>query len=183
VSERRSYGTGSLFARTDSAGRETWYGQWRAGGRQVRRALGPKRAPGSREGLTRAQAEARMRHLMAEVKPTTGADRHAVTIAQAGELYLAHLKRAGRKTATRTAVASALRVHLEPFFADKTMGAIRHENVVDLVAVLERRGVGPKSIRNYVGILSALFNYARAPQRRWCSSNPCEGLELPAGPR
>jgi hypothetical protein len=35
---RRSYGTGSLYVRRDSAGRETWYGQWRAGAKLVKRA-------------------------------------------------------------------------------------------------------------------------------------------------
>ena len=58
----------------------------------------------------------------------------------------------------------------------------RHEDVVDLLAVLEGKGLSPKSIRNVIATLSALFNFARAPQRRWASANPCEGLELPAVP-
>jgi integrase len=33
-----------------------------------------------------------------------------------------------------------------------------------------------------VATLSALFNFARAPQRRWASANPCERVELPAVP-
>jgi len=45
--------------------------------------------------------------------------------------------------------------------------------------LLERRGLSAKSIHNYVGTLPALFNYARAPQRRWAAANPCEGVELP----
>ncbi len=103
----------------------------------------------------------------------------SLTVAVAGERYQHHLRRAGRKRSTVAAVESALRVHLEPFFAGRTLDAICHDDVVDLVAVLERRGLGPKSIRNYVGTLSALFNHARAPQRRWAAVNPCEGVELP----
>jgi integrase len=103
----------------------------------------------------------------------------SLTVAAAGERYQRHLKRAGRKRSTVAAVESALRVHLVPFFGDKALNAICHDDVVDLVAVLERRGLGPKSIRNYVGTLSALFNYARAPRRRWAAANPCEGIELP----
>ena len=32
VVNRRSYGTGTLYARRDGNGRETWYGSWRVGG-------------------------------------------------------------------------------------------------------------------------------------------------------
>ncbi len=39
---RRSYGTGSLDVRTDSAGRETWYGKWHANGRRVKRTHRPQ---------------------------------------------------------------------------------------------------------------------------------------------
>jgi hypothetical protein len=53
---RRSYGTGNLRVR-----RGAWVGQWRIGGRQVSRKLGPVRKPGDREGLTRKQAEAELR--------------------------------------------------------------------------------------------------------------------------
>ena len=30
--------------------------------------------------------------------------------------------------------------------------------------------------------LSALFTFAKAPRRRWATTNPCEGVELPAVP-
>ena len=54
---RRSYGTGSLFVESDGRGRESWYGKWYVAGQRVQRKLGTKRPRGSREGLTRAQAE------------------------------------------------------------------------------------------------------------------------------
>jgi hypothetical protein len=34
---RRSYGSGSLIARADGNGAETWYGLWRTGSRRVKR--------------------------------------------------------------------------------------------------------------------------------------------------
>ena len=59
---RRPYGAGSLYARGD-----VWYAHWRAdGGLQVKRRVGPMRVEGSREGLTRRQAEAELRRLIAE---------------------------------------------------------------------------------------------------------------------
>ncbi len=42
MAARRSYGTGSLYVRKDSTGRETWYGKWHSNGRRVKRAIGPK---------------------------------------------------------------------------------------------------------------------------------------------
>ncbi len=32
MAARRAYGTGALRVRADSAGRESWYGQWRCEG-------------------------------------------------------------------------------------------------------------------------------------------------------
>jgi hypothetical protein len=61
MASRRSYGTGSLYFRTDTAGRETWYGHCRANGRQINRRIGPTRVDAGRDGLTRTQAEAELR--------------------------------------------------------------------------------------------------------------------------
>jgi integrase len=178
---RRSYGTGSLYVRADRNGRETWYGHWRVNGRQLKRRVGPKRVAGSRDGLTRPQAEAELRRLMStETASKPVAQRLGVH--EAGEHYIAHLNRAGRKRSTLTAVESGLRVHIVPFFGTALLDSIRHEDVRDFAAALEAKGLKPKSVRNYVGTLSALFNYAKGPQRRWATENPCDGLELPGVP-
>jgi integrase len=74
AAKRRSYGTGSLIVRVDRAGREVWYGKWRANGRQVMRRIAPKRGGAAKDGLTRTQAEGELRRLMDEVRvaPTVG---------------------------------------------------------------------------------------------------------------
>jgi hypothetical protein len=69
-----------------------------------------------------------------EVAPRVG---HSLTVAAAGDRYQRHLMRLGRKRSTITAVESALRVHLVPFYGEKALG---HEDVADLVAVLEAAG-------------------------------------------
>jgi hypothetical protein len=53
------------------------------------RKLGPVRRPGTREGLTRTQAEKRLRELMETIQVTTDPDR---TVAIAGEALLAQLE-------------------------------------------------------------------------------------------
>jgi integrase len=179
---RRAPGTGSILVRRDSAGREMYYGKWTAeGGAQVKRRLGPKRVASTAVGLTRFQAEAELRKQMAEVKVAAQASER-LTVKEVGARYLAHLKRLGRKRSTLISVESTIRVHLSPFFADRSLSAISHHDVADLVSVMEERSLSPKSIANYVGTLSALFAYAMGPQRNWAKSNPCRGAELPKIP-
>ena len=150
----------------------------------VRRRAGqtpdrPEAVEGSRDGLTRRAAEAELRRLTAEVKPIIPAS-EALTIGEVGRRYIAYLDRAGRKLATRTAAQSTLRVHPEPYFGDGPR--VTHEDVVNLMGTMEQKGVGPKSIRNYLGTLSALYRFAMHPRRKWATANPCDGVELPAVP-
>ena len=49
---KRTYGSGSVVVH-----RGSWYGRWWIGTRYVKRKLGAIREPGTREGLTRKQAE------------------------------------------------------------------------------------------------------------------------------
>lgn len=176
---RRSYGTGSLLIRTDSAGRELWYGKWRSNGRQAMRKIGPKRGGAVKEGLTRAQAEGELRRLIAEVR-VTPAPGELLNVGEVARRYLVHSERRGRKPSTLRNVESEVRVHIAPFFGTKSLDAIGPGDVLDFVVMLEDGDLSPKSIRNVIGTLSALFNFAKAPQRRWASRNPCEGVELPA---
>jgi integrase len=157
--------------------RDSWY----AGGRRVKRRIGSKRASGSRHGLTQAQAEAELRRLIGatQVKPRSG---ERPTVEEVTARYVAHAERRGRKRSTCQDIESIERGHLRPFFRGRSLDAIEAEDVLDLIATLEGKGLAPKTIRNVVATLSALFNFARAPQRRWASANPCVGLELPAVP-
>ena len=90
--------------------------------------------------------------------------------------------RQARKPSTLIAFESIVRFHLVPFFGERSVQSITHHDVADLVAVMEARGLAPKSVHNYIGTLSALFNFAAAPRRGWATSNPCRGAELPAIP-
>jgi len=74
---RRVYGTGSIV---EHAG--AFYGKWRVDGRQVKRKLGAVRQPRAQGGLTRKQAERRLRELMAET--VAPASSEALTFEQAG---------------------------------------------------------------------------------------------------
>jgi integrase len=181
MASRRSYGTGSLYVRTDNAGRETWYGHWRANGRQIKRRIGPKRVDAGRGGLTRTQAEAELRRLIGETQVRPRA-RERLSVDEVARRYRLDAERRGRKRSTVQNIESETRVHLVPFFGDRALDAITAEDVVDLVIVLEDKDLAPKTIRNVVATLSALFNFALAPRRGWATTNPCVGVDLPAVP-
>ncbi|HEX8159191.1 MAG TPA: hypothetical protein VF526_17535 [Solirubrobacteraceae bacterium] len=115
-SAKRAYGSGSIYEH-----RGSWYGRWRPapGAPQVKRKLGPKRTRGGTDGLTRSQAEARMRELMATESTAAAVARSragAYTVKQLGELYIANARKLGRKESTLTDYAMCVRLHLAPFF-------------------------------------------------------------------
>ncbi len=89
-SAKRAYGSGSIFE-VDG----TWYGKWRVDGRQVKRRIGPKRTRGEADGITKSQAEARLREFMAEVaaddirsRSAKVRSRNGYTIQELGDLFI-----------------------------------------------------------------------------------------------
>ena len=93
ATRRRPSGTGALFVRVDSAGRETWYGKWRVGESQVKRRLGVKRAPGSSIGLTAREAEAALRRAI-EATATRLPIHERLDFAEAATRYIAPHRKA-----------------------------------------------------------------------------------------
>jgi integrase len=167
---KRSYGTGTLYVKAGS-----WYGRWRVGDRRVNRRLGPVREPGSREGLTRSQAEAQLRRQTEQV--TVAPTFEKVTIAEAGERLAAQQEIRGRKPATIEATRSAVRVHLAPYFGGKSIDRIEARQVEQFIAAELRSGLAPKSVRNYLGVLGSIFELAL--KRGWASDNPVKRAERP----
>ena len=188
---RRSYGSGSLYARGG-----VWYAHWRAdGGRQMKRRIGPVRPKGSREGLTRKQAEEKLRNLIATVTAAPPVEGDALTIGEVARRYLNDREGPTRKRATVTAVESVVRVWLEPYFGERDLRRVSEQDVRELMGMMRDgqrpgprakgdrrygRKVGPKSIRNYIGTLSALLSYAE--QRRWLDANVARRVRLPQKP-
>lgn len=174
---RRSYGTGSLFTRRDAAGGETWYAQFRVGGRLVKRAIGRKRPPGSREGLTRAQAEAALRRLVDEVALAPPPSER-LGVAGAGERYLRHLEVVmERKPSTIQDYRIMLNRHLTPFFGERPLDRIKPDEVVAYMAAKQRAGLSSKTINNHLNFMHGLFRYA--VKRGWTSGNPVAAVDRP----
>lgn len=179
---RRLPGTGRLLLRTTVRGEEVFYGTWYAGGRRLKRRIGAKRGRNERSGgLTTNQAEDQLRRMIAATAARPRVD-DRLNITELGTLYIANARRRGRKRSTLLNVESYVRVHFQPFFRDRPVETIEPADVIRLMGKLEQAGKTPKTIRNILATLSALFNFAIAPHRRFAAFNPCAGIELPAAP-
>jgi hypothetical protein len=183
--QRRPRGTGAVFEK----GRR-WYGQWYLRGRLIKRSLGPVREPGSRDGLTRTQAEARLRELMLETKTAPAPITERMTLAEVGDRRIKHLARGGRKPDTTLAnYESEIRIHFAPHFEDTPMDEITADDVEDFIdACLDEddridRGLAPlsvKTVRNLYVHLNGIFEFAIS--KGWCHANPCRAVDKPASP-
>jgi hypothetical protein len=114
---RRPYRSGSLYIKGGS-----WYGRWHIGGERIKRKLGPVRPPGSREGLTKAQAERELRRRIESEAPAASV---RLTLERAGERHLHHLEHVlGRKRSRMQDYGFALQRHLVPYFGDRLLERI-----------------------------------------------------------
>jgi integrase len=169
---RRAYGSGSL--RIENG---IWYGRWRtASGGNANRSVGPVRKPGSTEGLTKTQAEAKLREKMDGTAGRVTVD-HTRTVEHVGRLLIARLIGKGRKKSHTDSVDSHLRVHLTPFFEETPINRIEAGDVERLMAGLTTKGLAPKTIKNVLGSLHSIFDYAL--RKGWVAENPCRLVEKP----
>lgn len=168
---RRPYGTGTLYQKAGA-----WYGRWLVGERRMNRRLGPVRQPGSREGLTRTQAERELRRRM-EQEQAIAATTTRLTVEEAGERLIDQLEALGRRKSTIEGYRSAVGVHLAPFFGEKPLDRVTREDVERFCARRARAGGAPKSTQNYLGVLNGIFDLAI--RRGWASTNPVKLAERP----
>ncbi len=171
---RRSYGTGSIIEING-----VYFGKWRIGDRQIKRKLGPVRKPGTRDGLTRTMAEAKLRALMAEVTAAPVTER--ITIIDAGTRLLSHLEAMGRKPSTLRTYRSNLHKQIVPRLGDRPLGRVGREDVELFVAACTRDGLAPKTVGHCVGLLHTIYEHAI--RRGWATENPCRYVDRPAATR
>ena len=70
-----------------------------------------------------------------------------------------------------------LRVQLVPFFGDKPLGEIGRGEVERFIATKIEAGKSPKSVLNWLRLLSSVFEYAI--KREWVQANPCRLVDKP----
>lgn len=169
MSERRAHGTGRLYVKHGA-----YYGRWRTSdGRRLNRKIGPARVPGTREGLSRREAERLFRAMQVEedsvpVEPDTG-----VTVSEAAAARLRQLEVEGARRSYLVGCRSMLRVHVEPALGSALVGDVSRGDVERFALRLRRAGLKPKSARNVLVFLHGVFEYAI--DRGWCRENPVRG--------
>lgn len=172
---RRPPGTGSLLVRRDAGGRETWYGKWRVGERQVMRKLGLRRGAGASVGLTRTQAEAELRRLIAEERGVESQER--LTLELLGARFVAHKEKMGLRRSTLNDYEGMLRVHLCPYFGGRSLDRITPIEIESYITVKLRERKSRKTIDHHLGLLSSLFRYA--VKHGYARINPVDAAERP----
>jgi integrase len=175
---KRTYGLGSVFVH-----RGSWYGRWWAGGRRVKRKLGPIREPGSRDGLTRKQAEMALRRLMGEVRVVVPEEQ--MTWQDAGDRYLHHLEHVKqRKPSTIQDYRIIHNKHLVPHFGSKPLDRIAARDVAGYITAKSagggrrgRGGLSRKTIVNHLNFAHGVFAFGI--RHGWCTANPVAATDRP----
>lgn len=174
--DKRAYGTGSVSAKGGS-----WQGVWWVNGKRVKRSLGRIRQPGSKQGITRKQAEACLRKLMLDYKPPDSEE--VVLFSEAGDLHINRLEAMGRQPKTIDAYRSYKREHLDPELGSRPVRSITAQDVDRLQQKLLRkmtpRGVqvSPKSVLNWMSLLHAILNFSL--KQGWVDANVAGAVDRP----
>jgi len=148
-----------------------WYGP---DGRSVKRTLGAVRAAGSKDGLTKAEAERALRRIREQERELVATRR--ITMAEAGGELLLRLALKGRKRSHRLTAASDLRIHLVPFFGGKELARITPDDIERYVRV-KREEVALKTIRNHLNLAHSVFELGL--RKHWCLTNPVKRADRP----
>jgi integrase len=176
---RRTHGTGHLYEKSGS-----YYGRWRApDGRLLNRKIGKVRNVGEKDGLSRAQAERDFRRLQ-EVedhipRPVHGAD--VPTVDDVADSLRELLELRGRRRTYCENCEYMQRVHISPLMGERKITDIARHDVEALTRVLLKRKLAPKSVRNIMGFLHAVFEHGI--DRGWARENPVRRAEKPGRQR
>ena len=139
------------------------------------------RTPHRPDGLTKSQAEARLRDLMRDASASVPQE-SARTLQAATDAWLATWPPPGRSRPSVRAYSAAMGKWFLPTLGSRSLDRITTSDVEHAMRRMRDAGLSDKSIRNYVGALRALFNYATDPRRRWATRNPVADVDLPKAP-
>ena len=172
---KRPYGTGQIYEK-----RGAYYARWRApDGRRLNRRLGPKRKPGSSDGLTRPEAEQAFRRIQAEEASRKLVDPvvEIVTVDQAADRLRERIAIEGARLSYRQNCGSMQRVHISPSLGRRKIAAVTTEDVARLASRMLARGSSPKTVRNVMTFLHSVFGLA--VKKGWAPSISVEDAARP----
>jgi integrase len=139
------------------------------------RKLGRRREPGSTVGLTRTQAEAELRRLIAETNGVVPQER--LSLEQVAARFLVRKEKMALRRLTLNDYEGILRVHLLPFFGGRSLERVSAVEVESYISVKLREGRSRKTIEHHLGLLSSIFRYA--VRHGHARVNPFDAAERP----
>jgi integrase len=175
MGRKRIAGTGHVYEKWGS-----YYGRWRApDGRLLNRKIGRVRTPGERDGFTRTQAERQFRRLLEDEahspRPAPGA--HVPSLDEVATSLRQQLELRGTSKSYRENCEYMQRVHISPSIGDRRVTDVGRGDVEALARQLLKKELAPKSVRNMLGFLHAVFEHAI--DRGWVRENPVRRAEKP----
>ena len=172
---KRSYGTGHIYEKSGS-----YYGRWRSlDGRWLNRRIGAVRASGESEGLTQAQAEREFRRMQEAEESAPRPERGARprTVDEMATSLRERLELRGVRKSYREACEYMQRVHVGPLLGERMAVEVDRGDVEAFGRALLKRGLAPKSVRNIMGFLHAVFEHGL--DRGWVRENSVRRAEKP----
>jgi integrase len=172
--DKRSYGTGQLYIKQGS-----YYGRWRTSdGRRLNRLLGPMRATGSAEGLTRTEAEKVFRKAREKEEQTPRPKVTArITVDDAGDSLRRKQKLEGARKSYQEGCESMQRVHISPRLGSLPVAGVSRAQVEAVGTAMLEKGLSPKTVRNVLSFLHSIFEHAI--DEDWCKENPVRRATRP----
>jgi integrase len=172
---KRRHGTGHVYEKYGS-----YYGRWRAAdGRLLNRRIGLVRVQGTTDGLTRAQAERYFRKLQEEedVNPRPEPGAPAPTVDELATSLRARLELRGVRKSYLENCEYIQRVHVRPLIGDRRAIEVQRGDVEAFGRALLKRKLSPKSVRNMMGFLHAVFEHGI--DRGCLRENPARHADKP----
>jgi integrase len=171
---KRSYGTGQLYEKHGA-----YYGRWRGpGGRKLNRRIGPVRAPGSSEGLTRSQAERAFGRVQQEEEGRAPVAPHrSATVTEAADSLRRKLALEGARKSYLVGCRSMQRVQIDPRLGTRALTDVSTADVEAMASAMLAAGLKPASVRNVLVFLHAAFEHAL--ELGWTRDNPVRRATRP----
>jgi len=155
---KRPHGTGHLYEKWGS-----YYGRWRTlDGRLLNRVVGPIRTPGTRDGLTRAQAERALRAMQdAEDRVPRRTPGAAVpSVDEVSQSLQQQIRLRGSRTSYLQNIESMSRVHISPRLGELRVNEVTVAHIEALARSMLRGGSSPKTVRNVLSYLHSVLEHA-----------------------
>jgi len=145
----------------------------------LNRRVGRIRRTGERDGLTRVQAERTFRQMQEEEDrtPRPAHDADIPTVEEVSSSLREVLELRGRRPSYLENCEYMQRVNIAPVLGDRRVTEVTRAEVEVLTRALLKRGLAPKSVRNILGYLHAIFEHAI--DRGWARENPVRRAEKP----